>query len=93
MDNDVDSGPDNESTHTQKTKNKQAIRHKKCAQEKKVHNCTLFFLVSMDKHGNGGDEQNKNSCIFFSFCYVCYSSMWIIDCLVKYLWSHCIRYS
>lgn len=22
-------------------------------------------------------------------CYVCYSSLWIIDWLVKYLWSHC----
>lgn len=29
---------------------------------------------------------------YFSLCYICYSSMWIIDCLVKYLWSHCIWY-
>lgn len=74
MDNDVDSEPDNKSRKRYKKKqtNKQPVRDKKCAQEKKygkVHNCNVFFssfvcvTLSMDKHG--GNEQNKNSCIFF----------------------------
>lgn len=28
--------------------------------------------------------------LLLAFCCVCYSSLWIIDWLVKYLWSHCI---
>lgn len=75
MDDDADSRLDNESIESYK--NKQAIRQKPSALWKKnameMYTIARLFFYVMDKHGNAVNKIKIHA--YFSFGYVCYSSL------------------